>query len=159
MHRILSRSVLPVLFLVAACGGAEEEAPATEMPAAAEETAPMEEMTSQAAVAIVSPTAGAEVEGPDVTVQLEATGVEIVPAGEIMEGSGHHHIFLDADVSPEGAPIPTVPGEVIHLGDGSASYTFEGVEPGEHRLITVVADGVHVPLQPWVVDTVTFTVR
>ena len=158
MHRIVSRSVLPVLVFVAACGGAEEEAPATETPAA-EEAAPMEEMSSQPAVAIVSPADGSEVEGPDVTVELEATGVDIVSAGETMEGSGHHHIFLDVDVSPEGAPIPTVPNEVIHLGDGSASYTFEGVEPGEHRLITVVADGLHVPLQPWVVDTVSFTVR
>ena len=76
-----------------------------------------------------------------------------------MDGAGHHHLFLDTDVSEPGVPVPTVPGAVIHMGDGSSEYVLEGVEPGEHRLISVVADGLHVPLQPWVVDTVTFTVR
>jgi hypothetical protein len=45
------------------------------------------------------------------------------------------------------------------MGDGSAEYTFENVGPGAHRLIAVVADGVHVPLNPMVVDTVMFTVN
>ena len=44
------------------------------------------------------------------------------------------------------------------MGDASAAYTFTDVAPGEYVLIAVVADGVHVPLQPWVVDTVRFTV-
>ena len=44
------------------------------------------------------------------------------------------------------------------MGDASATFTFEDVEPGDYTMIAVVADGVHVPLQPWVVDTVTFTV-
>ena len=45
------------------------------------------------------------------------------------------------------------------MGDASSEFTFEDVGPGEHRLIAVVADGFHVPLQPWVIDTATFTVR
>jgi hypothetical protein len=45
------------------------------------------------------------------------------------------------------------------MGDGSSTYSFTEVEPGEHRVIAVVADGVHVPLQPWVVDTVHVVVR
>jgi hypothetical protein len=45
------------------------------------------------------------------------------------------------------------------MGDGSSEYIFEGVAPGEHRLIDVLADGVHMPLQPWVVDTIRFTVN
>jgi len=45
------------------------------------------------------------------------------------------------------------------MGDGSSEFVFEGVAPGEHRLIAVVGDLVHMPLQPWVVDTVTFVVR
>jgi hypothetical protein len=35
---------------------------------------------------------------------------------------------------------------------------IEGLAPGEHRLIAVVADGMHVPLNPLVADTVVFTV-
>jgi len=94
----------------------------------------------------------------DVTVTLTAEGVQIVPAGEMASGTGHHHLYLDADLTAPGTPVPSVPGSIIHIGDGSAEYTFEGVAPGEHRLIAVVADGIHIPLVPPVVDTVMFTV-
>ena len=55
--------------------------------------------------------------------------------------------------------MPTIPGQVIHLGTGVSEYTLEAVAPGPHRLIAVVADGMHVPIQPWVVDTVAFIVK
>lgn len=109
-------------------------------------------------VAITSPTEGAEVVGPDVTVQLGVSGFELRPAGDLTRGTGHHHLYLDTDVTDPREPVPTLPQSVIHMGDASSTYTFENVEPGEHRIIAVVADGVHVPLQPWVVDTVNFTV-
>ncbi len=35
---------------------------------------------------------------------------------------------------------------------------LEGVSAGQHRIIAVVADGVHIPLDPPVVDTILFTV-
>ena len=90
---------------------------------------------------------------------LTVTGMPIVPAGDMTPMTGHHHLYLDADQTLPGAPVPTTPGSIVHMGDGSSEFTFEEVEPGEHRIIAVVADGAHIPLQPWVVDTVTFTVR
>lgn len=108
-------------------------------------------------VTIITPLNGGLINGTEISVTL-ATTVQILPAGDLTEGTGHHHLYLDADLTPAGQPVPSVPGSIIHMGDGSTAYTFEGVEPGEHRLIAVVADGVHVPLQPWVVDTVMFTV-
>ena len=135
--------------MLAACGNADAPPAAEETPAAA----------PAFTVSITEPAEGAEVEGPDLTVRLAASGVRITPAGEIVEGTGHHHLYLDAELTAPGVPVPTEPGRIIHMGDGSDTYTFEGVEPGEHRLIAVVGDGIHVPLQPWVVDTVTFTVR
>lgn len=153
-----NRPSLAVLALtvaaLSACGGdtppppQEAEAPAA--PAAAPQ-APT--------VSIVAPAQGGEVQGPSVLVQLTAQGIEIVPAGELVPGTGHHHLYLDADLGDPGAPVPTVPGQIIHLGTGVSEYTFENVAPGEHRLIAVVADGIHIPIQPWIVDTVTFTVR
>ena len=134
---------------LAACGSADE-------PPAAEETPPVEAAFT---VSISAPTGGAEIDGPDLTVRLAATGVRITPAGELVEGTGHHHLYLDADLGAPGTPVPSEPGRIIHMGDGSDVFVFEGVEPGEHRLIAVVADGIHMPLQPWVVDTVQFTVR
>ena len=136
--------------LVAACG----ERATPEAGGAAQPTA-----NAMPSVAILTPADGGEVMGPDVGVQLSATGVQIVPAGDMTPGTGHHHLYLDADLTAANVPVPTVPGSIIHMGTGVSEYTFQGVSPGQHRLIAVVADGAHTPLQPWVVDTVTFTVR
>jgi hypothetical protein len=133
-------------FGLAACGGGED---------AAEESMP----AASGSVTIVAPANGATVSGPNVTVLLSTSGVQIVPAGDLTPGTGHHHLYLDADLNPSNEPVPTVPGSIVHMGDASSEYTFEGVAPGQHRLIAVVADGVHVPLNPPVMDTVTFTVN
>jgi len=109
-------------------------------------------------VSIVEPADGSTVTGPTVTVRL-ATTVPIVQAGDMTPGTGHHHLFLDGDLSPSGEPIPSVPGTVVHMGNGASEFTFDAVAPGRHRLIAVVADGAHVPLVPPVVDTVFFTVQ
>ena len=109
-------------------------------------------------VHIVAPAKGA-VTGPTVQVTLEATGIEIAPAADKKPGTAHHHLFLDVNVTAADSAIPIgVPG-IVHLGKGQSTYTFEGVAPGLHRLIDVLADPSHVPLKPMVADTVTFTVK
>jgi hypothetical protein len=151
MNKALTLLMLPLL--ATACGGSPDgEGEGTRMEATPEEPI--------GTVTIVEPTDGEDVPGPDVTVRLAVTGIEIIPAGEMIEGSGHHHLLLDADLSDDRlAPVPSAPGSVVHIDDGSSEFTFENVAPGPHRIIAVVADGVHVPLYPWVVDTVTFSVR
>lgn len=151
----MKKTFLPTLALcalVAACGGGD--APDADMADGG--------MMSDApigSVTIVEPAGSATVMGTTVTVRLQVSGFPIVQAGDMTPGTGHHHLFLDADVSAPTVPVPTVPGSIVHMGDGSAQYTFEGVAAGQHRLIAVVADGAHVPLQPFVVDTVVFTVQ
>ena len=110
-------------------------------------------------VAVLAPTDGATIDGPLVIVELGVSNLTIVPAGDQTPNSGHHHLFLDRDPAPAGQIIPAEPGHIVHLGTGATTYTFENVTPGEHRLIAVVADFAHIPLQPWVTDTVRFTVR
>ncbi|MEQ1857022.1 MAG: DUF4399 domain-containing protein [Longimicrobiales bacterium] len=140
-------------FGLAACGAPADESTTEEAPAAAPA------MTSGAGVVtITEPVDGAEITGRTVVVRLESS-VAILPAGDLTPGSGHHHLFLDADVNAPGTPVPTVPGSIVHMGNAASEFTFDSVQPGTHRLIAVVADGVHVPLQPWVVDTITFTTR
>jgi len=144
MNRALTALLVP--FALSACGGDDTRA----------DTTPEAEPAA-GSVTIVTPVDGALINGSTVTVQLSST-VPIVPAGTMDQGTGHHHLYLDADLTPASEPVPTVPGSIIHMGDASSAFVFDGVEPGEHRIIAVVADGAHVPLQPWVVDTVTFTV-
>jgi len=141
-----------ILFL-AACGGSPDADAAA---APAESAAMAEPMRS---VMVSSPADGSTVDGPAVTVDLMAHGFTVVPAGDSTPNSGHLHLFLDRDLSPAGQPIPKEPGFIVHMGDGASTYTFENVTPGEHRLIAVVGDALHVPVQPWLVDTVHFTVR
>lgn len=142
---------LSLCLLAAACGGDQPEA-----------NMPPDDMMSDepiGTVTIVEPANGAEVTGTSVTVRLAVAGFPIVQAGDMTPGTGHHHLYLDADVTDITVPVPAVPGSIVHMGDGSSEFTFEEVSPGQHRLIAVVADGAHVALQPLVVDTVVFTVR
>lgn len=141
-------------FLVA-CGGAD--APEAGMTEGGDVLPTLDEPIG--AVTILEPETSAELMATAVTVRLAVTGFPIVPAGDMTPGTGHHHLFLDADVTSPGAPIPTVPGSIVHMGNGAGEYTFESVSRGRHRLIAVVADGAHVPLRPWVVDTVVFNVH
>lgn len=150
--------------LLAACGGdegaemAEETPPAPmEAPAAPANVSPV--APPGASVEILYPADGETVEaGGTLVVRLQANDVPIVPAADTTSGTGHHHLFLNADVSPEGNVIPTITNEVVHMGTGVSEYTFEGLPSGEHRLIAVVADYRHIPLMPWVVDTVRFVI-
>jgi len=148
-HSLVALGVLTL----AACGGgdAPEPAPETSTPAAA--AAPARSVT------IVEPADGSTVTGPNVVVRLTTENLPIVPAGDMTPGTGHHHLYLDADLGDMTAPVPTVPGSIVHMGTGVSEYTFENVAPGQHRLIAVVGDGVHISLNPPAMDTVTFTVR
>jgi hypothetical protein len=147
----MKRSLSAFLFFsfAVACGGAADDDPAPEsVPAEA----------SPPSVTILAPPDGSFQEERDVTVWLRST-VPIVPAGDMTPGTGHHDLYLDADLGDLAAPVPTVPGSIVHMGDASVEYVFENVSSGPHRLIAVVADGAHVPLQPLVVDTVEFVVE
>ncbi|MSR20347.1 MAG: DUF4399 domain-containing protein [Gemmatimonadetes bacterium] len=143
--------VLLVSLFAAACGGSTEDA--------APESAPQSTSAPPVAtVTIVSPIEGSFQEETNVVVVLRST-VLIVPAGDMTPGTGHHHLYLDADLGDPTVPVPADPGRIVHLGDGSNTYTFENVRSGGHRLIAIVADGAHIPLQPLVADTVEFVVE
>jgi hypothetical protein len=144
--------VLGVLILVA-CGDASPDGGVPAM-----DEAPAEQPMSSGTVSFAQPQSGAEVMGPNVEVVLETTGLTVVEAGVMDPGTGHHHIFVDVDVTPIGEVIPAGVAGIIHKGDGTSVHMIEGLAPGEHRLIAVVADGMHVPLNPLVADTVVFTV-
>jgi hypothetical protein len=109
-------------------------------------------------VKITSPQNGATVTGP-VKVTLQATGVEIVPATVERPGTGHHHLFVDHDLTPINDTIPKGTTGILHLGRGQTEFVLDSLKPGPHRVIAVVADWRHIPLHPLVADTVTFAVK
>ena len=114
--------------------------------------------SDSASVQIVLPDEGPFEEGSSVMVTLEVSGLTIASAGTTDPGTGHHHLMVDRPLPVGGLPIPSFPGQV-HLGQGQLEYEIEGLDAGEHVVIAVVGDGTHIPLDPWVVDTVRFVIE
>jgi len=114
--------------------------------------------TGHATVKIVSPANGATLSGP-VKVVLQATGVEIVPATVERPGTGHHHLFVDHDLTAVDDTMPRGVTGILHLGRGQTEFVLDSLKPGPHRVIAVVGNWKHIPLNPLVVDTVRFTVK
>lgn len=110
-------------------------------------------------VTFVEPAEGSRHPGPDVTVQLSASGIRITPASVREAGTAHHHLFLDIDATPPGEKIPAGRTGIIHLGKGDSTFVFLDVSPGRHRIIAVLGDSAHVPLEPLATDTVHVTVE
>lgn len=114
--------------------------------------------TSDVTVSITMPSEGDTVSGSAVHVMLNATGIEIAPAADARPETAHHHLYLDVDFPQVETAIPMGVAGVVHLGQAQTDYHWEGVTPGPHRIIAVLADPGHLPLRPWVTDTVNFVV-
>lgn len=114
--------------------------------------------TRRATVKITSPANGSTVTSP-VKITLRASGVQIVPSTVERRGTGHHHLFVDHDLTWISDTIPTNSPGIVHLGRGQTEYVLDSLKPGRHRVIALLSDWRHVPLNPLVADTVTFTVQ
>ncbi len=117
-----------------------------------------EPATSDVTVSITSPAEGDTVSGSAVHIMLDATGIEIAPAADARPETAHHHLYLDVDFPATEAMIPAGAPGIIHLGQAQKDYHWESVTPGPHRIIAVLADPGHIPLRPYVTDTVNFVV-
>jgi len=129
---------------VAGCGGDRSSRQAAQAPAPR---------------AIILQPATGDTVGPEVRVVLGVEGIEVVAAdGQRVAGQGHHHLFVDTDVTAADAAIPAgVPG-IVHIGTGAGESTVSGLTPGPHRIIAVLAYGNHVPMEGVATDTVVVVV-
>jgi hypothetical protein len=149
-HRI---ALIIVSTTLAACGepsGDDDAAPPAAQPQAAQPAASAPQLTRRkapegAAVYIISPTDGEQVQTP-FRVVFGLRGAGVVPAGIERPDAGHHHLLIDADVPPLGAPIPA-DDRHRHFGLGQTE-TELSLPPGEHRLQLLLGDHLHVPHDP-----------
>ena len=141
---------LGIALMVLGCGGGGDTQEA--------DAGMAEEAAVPARVTITQPADGAVVDVGPVLFVMETEGLEIVEAGNMNPGTGHHHLVVNGDID-WALPIPNDPGVHYHMGLAQTEFTIEDLTPGEHRVISVVADGVHIPLDPPVADTITITVR
>ncbi len=86
------------------------------------------------------PKDGAVIKGP-VKVIMGVEGIEIKPAGEVVEGTGHHHILINKDFMLAGQVIPTDDAD-RHFGKGQTEAVLD-LPPGDYKLTLQFADGLH----------------
>jgi hypothetical protein len=84
---------------------------------------------------------GAEISSP-FKLKMSVEGIRIDTAGPILAGSGHHHLFIEAEDSLAAGTV--VPKDVnhIHFGKGQTEYELT-LTPGKHKLTLQFADGLH----------------
>jgi hypothetical protein len=98
-----------------------------------------------AEVYFIAPADGATLTGP-VTVKFGLRGMGIAPAGITLDHTGHHHLIIDSDLPPLGAPIPT-DARHVHFGKGQTETTLD-LKPGKHTLQLLLGDFAHTPHEP-----------
>lgn len=106
-------------------------------------------------VTIESPADGDSATSP-VTVQMSATGIEIAPAGEVVDGQGHFHLMVDVECVEPGETIPGDTDGFNHFGKAQTEAELD-LEPGEHTICLQVGDGAHTALDA--TDQITVTVE
>lgn len=108
-----------------------------------------------AKVHFVSPEAGAELKSP-VKVVMGVEGMEVKPAGELIDGAGHHHIIIDKPTPDLGTVVPADEHH-IHFGKGQTEVELE-LKPGKHKLSLQFADGMHRSYGPSLTSTIEVTI-
>lgn len=90
---------------------------------------------------------GQQVTSP-VHVKMGITGKKVGPAGEVIEGVGHHHIIIDGTFVKKGDIVPA-DDKHLHFGKGQLE-TDVTLTPGKHTLTLQLADGAHRSYgKPW----------
>lgn len=113
--------------------------------------------TSGAVAYIISPADGDSVSNP-VIVQFGLDGMGVERAGVEKEGTGHHHLIIDAEPPAMDEPIPA-DKNYIHFGGGQTEVELE-LPPGEHTLQLLLGDHNHIPHDPPVLsEQITITVE
>jgi hypothetical protein len=136
-----SAFVLAAFVFLASCGSSDEDSPALSGSASESETAG--DNGGELGAAFSTPTDGATV-ASRFTVDMTASGLEIAPAGEAIEGEGHFHVIVDDGCVDVGT---VVPNDATHLHFGKAQTSAQlFLEAGDHELCLQVADGLHTAL-------------
>jgi len=112
-----------------------------------------------ASVYIISPKDGDSVTSP-FKVQFGLSGMGVAPAGVDKPKTGHHHLIIDATLSPEELKQPIAADEKhVHFGGGQTEAMVT-LPPGRHTLQLVLGDWSHIPFDPPIVSPViTVTVK
>ena len=93
------------------------------------------------AVYFIEPKDNATV-GQEFNVVMGIKGMEIKPAGDMTENTGHHHLLINEEPMAKGEVVPAGSPTHLHFGKGQTETTVT-LEPGKHTLMLQFADGAH----------------
>ena len=102
-------------------------------------------MPEDARVHILWPEDGQVIHGA-FWVRMGLSGAGIAPAGVAKNGTGHHHILIDAPLPNLDEPIPNDRNH-LHFGMGQTEVRLD-LPPGQHTLQLLLGDENHVPHHP-----------
>ena len=80
------------------------------------------------------------------------------PGSEIAEGSGHHHLLIDAGDSIEAGTVIPDDSTHIHYGGAQTEATIE-LTPGKHTLTLQFGDAIHRSYGAALANTITVEVK
>ncbi len=109
-----------------------------------------------AQVRIVEPADGASVGSP-FKVRFGLQGMSVAPAGDVVAGSGHHHLLINQAAIAEGQVVPVSP-QHIHYGKGQTEAEVT-LPPGTYKLTAQFANGAHQSYGAALSHTITVTVK
>lgn len=104
-----------------------------------------------------SPKNGATVTSP-FKVEMVAEGIKVDTAGPVVAGSGHFHIFVDAEDSLMAGTMVPKDSTHIHYGKGQTETELK-LSPGKHKLALQFADGLHRSYGSKLSSTITVNVK
>jgi Domain of unknown function (DUF4399) len=84
--------------------------------------------------------------------------IKIDTAGPVVAGSGHHHLFIDAEDSLAAGTVVPKDSTHIHFGKGQTEYDLK-LSPGKHKLTLQMADGLHRSYGSKLAATITVNVK
>jgi hypothetical protein len=140
MSRTRRRDILAALFITAVAAAASPVSAQTPSPAGA-------------VVYFINLKDGDTVTSP-FKIQFGLSGMGVAPVGVQTPNTGHHHLIIDTQLSPEQLkqPIPA-DDQHRHFGGGQTE-TVLTLPPGPHTLQLVLGDWSHIPHNPPVMSPV-----
>jgi len=92
------------------------------------------------------------------TVEMGVDVIKIDTAGPVVSGSGHHHMFINAEDSLTAGTVVPTDSSHIHFGRGQTEYELK-LTPGTYKLTLQFADGLHRSYGNKLSNTITVNVK
>ncbi|HEV7816946.1 MAG TPA: DUF4399 domain-containing protein [Janthinobacterium sp.] len=107
-------------------------------------------------VSFAEPADGATVASP-FKVKFVVSGMEVRPAGDMSEKTGHNHLLINGGPIPAGQLVP-MDATHLHFGKGQTETEVK-LAPGSYELTSQFANGAHLSYGPEMSKTIHVTVK